>query len=49
VEREHAEHHPKVKSDRQELYYLIKKPLLEAAFALMQRTLTRDAGGIVSL
>jgi hypothetical protein len=49
VEREHAEHHPKVKSDRQELYYLIKKPLLEAAFALRQRTLTGDARSTAAL
>jgi hypothetical protein len=40
VEREHAEHHPKVKRDRQEFCYFIKKPLFEAEFALRQRTLT---------
>jgi hypothetical protein len=49
MEGEYAEHHPEIKANRQEFSCFIKNPLFEVAFALMQRTLTGDAGGTIGL
>jgi hypothetical protein len=49
VKREHAERYRKINDNPQEIYYFVKHSLFEVTCALIPRTLSGGAGGIVSL